>query len=771
MSSQDPLICFSVQSKLNAGDPFQTLQIEAKADPSCNLTAFPNAPDGSKTVLYADFEMAGELDATEGKELASVISDVVEDFFQEAKVDSWCAPGGAYLSSAIGVVDSEGASVYRVALFFRVNFHEVLTGKDKWLKALARLSVTIRSSGPLLGKDADSAVHSVDAYLDVSRAIFSEEAAQTMPPNVRAMVEGLQAKVPPFLQEKLDSGVCSSDSFPVNLAEIKLGAQLDAHVTLFSNLLRQKVSNVPLQLPETVQTKLGGLKCLRMVAEGAATIDIGFTHPEPVAQCIGVDMGGDDKTAAHEEKARELWDACRTGSTAAVGKLLEAGASPDEFQDGCGSGALLKAALNGYTEIVQLLLKGGAKVDAADESGLTPLMGALMGGHSHAAHALIAAGADMTKLDMNGDCAADVCDTSCDAQLVSQLRAAVLGGDDGDHCIKASITADLDAFAAAGGKPPQIVQLNALVKDGVDFSDLPGGAAPEGTKTVLWFDMLTSKDMSEQDETTLRALIEQLLEAGLAANEFYLDSRIDMEDGLLRVVIFLGMDSFEMILMQSPWLKFFPGLNASIEMSQPLASLIQDKGSQLPRYLGRLQAEVEVHEALLTSDALSTVPEGISAMVPPNVVAMLDNEVPPIQHGDVSLNVSLNQQQLEELFAAELEQATTAKVLKLAEKAPASLTPIIVELTRGLSCIHYRSAGNAAVDMELKPPVPLLDLLPVQDGSDWGEDEETEIQLNELIVANPIQSDTSPQFEENMPSIQRTAEDARSLFRLLTITC
>ena len=37
--------------------------------------------------------------------------------------------------------------------------------------------------------------------------------------------------------------------------------------------------------------------------------------------------------------------------------------------------------------------------------------------------------------------------------------------------------------------------------------------------------------------------------------------------------------------------------------------------------------QVEMHESLLTSDALSTVPEGIAAVVPPNVVAMLDNEV------------------------------------------------------------------------------------------------------------------------------------------------
>ena len=70
-------------------------------------------------------------------------------------------------------------------------------------------------------------------------------------------------------------------------------------------------------------------------------------------------------------------------------------------------------------------------------------------------------------------------------------------------------------------------------------------------------------------------------------------------------------------------------------------------------------------------------------------------QVPPIQHGDVGMHVSLNQKQLEELFAQELALATTAKALELCEKAPGSLTPVIVELTRGLSCMHYRSAGVA----------------------------------------------------------------------------
>ena len=56
---------------------------------SADLSLFPDAPANSKTVLFADFEMAGELDAAESEALAKAISDVIEDFFQEAQVDSW----------------------------------------------------------------------------------------------------------------------------------------------------------------------------------------------------------------------------------------------------------------------------------------------------------------------------------------------------------------------------------------------------------------------------------------------------------------------------------------------------------------------------------------------------------------------------------------------------------------------------------------------------------------------------------------------------------
>ena len=49
---------------------------------------------------------------------------------------------------------------------------------------------------------------------------------------------------------------------------------------------------------------------------------------------------------------------------------------------GCRATALIKAAINGRYEVVELLLGASAAVDLADESGMTPLMSAVMGGHT-----------------------------------------------------------------------------------------------------------------------------------------------------------------------------------------------------------------------------------------------------------------------------------------------------------------------------------------------------------------------------------------------------
>ena len=68
---------------------------------------------------------------------------------------------------------------------------------------------------------------------------------------------------------------------------MSISADLDANMSLFPAQLRQKLSGVPVNVPESVKAKLGGLLCMRLRAEGSACLDIEFALPEPVLQCIG----------------------------------------------------------------------------------------------------------------------------------------------------------------------------------------------------------------------------------------------------------------------------------------------------------------------------------------------------------------------------------------------------------------------------------------------------------------------------------------------------
>jgi len=63
---------------------------------------------------------------------------------------------------------------------------------------------------------------------------------------------------------------------------------------------------------------------------------------------------------------------------------------------------LLAAATNGETTLAQILIQGGANVEAIDKSGRTPLMLAAQRGHADTVQALLAAGANPDARDKQG---------------------------------------------------------------------------------------------------------------------------------------------------------------------------------------------------------------------------------------------------------------------------------------------------------------------------------------------------------------------------------
>jgi ankyrin repeat protein len=94
-------------------------------------------------------------------------------------------------------------------------------------------------------------------------------------------------------------------------------------------------------------------------------------------------------------------EAVSTNDRASVAKALADGADPNESYGG--ATGLHLAAEWGYGEIVELLLRNGAKVDAVDRLGKTPLLWAVANGHEEIARLLLAAKADPNWHDPSGN--------------------------------------------------------------------------------------------------------------------------------------------------------------------------------------------------------------------------------------------------------------------------------------------------------------------------------------------------------------------------------
>jgi ankyrin repeat protein len=90
---------------------------------------------------------------------------------------------------------------------------------------------------------------------------------------------------------------------------------------------------------------------------------------------------------------KEWRAATASGDIAAIATLLGAGADIDA-RDEHGQTALLNAARDGRTQVVQLLMAHGADPNHRAKYGLTPLMLAVIRGHDDVVRLLVAAGAD-----------------------------------------------------------------------------------------------------------------------------------------------------------------------------------------------------------------------------------------------------------------------------------------------------------------------------------------------------------------------------------------
>jgi ankyrin repeat protein len=84
----------------------------------------------------------------------------------------------------------------------------------------------------------------------------------------------------------------------------------------------------------------------------------------------------------------------RTGTTGAVAALLQKGADPDAAENKKQQTALMWAAAEGHSQVVQRLIENGADIGTRSKGGFTPLLFAARSGDFESARALLDAGAD-----------------------------------------------------------------------------------------------------------------------------------------------------------------------------------------------------------------------------------------------------------------------------------------------------------------------------------------------------------------------------------------
>jgi ankyrin repeat protein/L-ascorbate metabolism protein UlaG (beta-lactamase superfamily) len=137
------------------------------------------------------------------------------------------------------------------------------------------------------------------------------------------------------------------------------------------------------------------LECARILLEAGADPDYLARH-ENTALYFGAREGtaelvnlliqhGANVNHTNDYGETPLTVASGVGNTGAVNALLEAGAKPDLGTDQEGRTALQLAAIGGYVDATQSLLKHGARANTATPSGETPLQLARYYGHDEVA--------------------------------------------------------------------------------------------------------------------------------------------------------------------------------------------------------------------------------------------------------------------------------------------------------------------------------------------------------------------------------------------------
>ncbi|XP_016143361.1 cortactin-binding protein 2-like [Sinocyclocheilus grahami] len=139
--------------------------------------------------------------------------------------------------------------------------------------------------------------------------------------------------------------------------------------------------------------------------------------------------------------------------------------------------ALISAALNGYTDCLNLLLASGASADAVDETGFSPLHAAAENGHHGCVRALVKCGADLERECSQGMTPLYL---ACEQGHVECVKVLLDAGADCSHVTTDNCTA-LHAAVSSGHVGP----LKLLLHHPSPEPDLGLPASPSGPNQEL----------------------------------------------------------------------------------------------------------------------------------------------------------------------------------------------------------------------------------------------------------------------------------------------
>lgn len=103
-----------------------------------------------------------------------------------------------------------------------------------------------------------------------------------------------------------------------------------------------------------------------------------------------------------------IWGAARAGDVGAIEQYLASGAAVDAADPKQGGTPLMWAAVTGQTEVIELLIRQGADVNAVSNEGGTALHATAFLGHAQAVDVLLRNGANVNARNKNGNTPLDV---------------------------------------------------------------------------------------------------------------------------------------------------------------------------------------------------------------------------------------------------------------------------------------------------------------------------------------------------------------------------